>query len=81
MSEKTIRILLVEDNAGDTRLLREMLNEPGSLKIELTHLGCMSEAAHSLLARWSRLFRGVAVEFPKWLFTPGNVMPYGVAQR
>ena len=48
MSEKTIRILLVEDNAGDARLLREMLNEPGSLKIELTHLGCMSEAVHHL---------------------------------
>src|SRR5207245_1436167 len=50
MSEKTIRILLVEDNAGDARLLREMLNEPGSLKIELTHLGCMSEAVHHLAA-------------------------------
>lgn len=38
------RLLLVEDNPGDARLLREMLNEPGSHNIELTHMASMGEA-------------------------------------
>ena len=33
------RILLVEDNAGDARLLREMLNDQQSVEIELKHVG------------------------------------------
>ena len=37
-------VLLVEDNAGDARLLREMLNEPESLNTQLTHLECMRDA-------------------------------------
>jgi hypothetical protein len=36
-------ILLVEDNLGDARLLREMLKEQSSLDTQLTHLQCMSE--------------------------------------
>ena len=31
-------LLLVEDNAGDARLLREMLNEQGAHNITLTHV-------------------------------------------
>jgi len=50
MSEKTIRILLVEDNAGDARLLREMLNEPASCKYALTHHKSMEEAVTHLVA-------------------------------
>lgn len=50
MSEKTIRILLVEDNAGDARLLREMLNEPASCKYDLTHLESMKKAVTHLVA-------------------------------
>jgi signal transduction histidine kinase len=44
MKEKALRVLLVEDNAGDARLLREMFSteRPGSF--ELTHLLRMSEA-------------------------------------
>jgi phosphoserine phosphatase RsbU/P len=44
MKEKTLQVLLVEDNAGDARLLREMFKgeKPGSF--ELTHLLRMSEA-------------------------------------
>jgi signal transduction histidine kinase len=44
MKEKALHVLLVEDNAGDARLLREMFNteKPGSF--ELTHLSRMSEA-------------------------------------
>ena len=45
------RVLLVEDNAGDARLLREMFNEAGSRDIEVTHVGCISEAETHLLAR------------------------------
>jgi diguanylate cyclase (GGDEF)-like protein/PAS domain S-box-containing protein len=41
-SAKTL--LLVEDNAGDARLLREMVNEEGSHNITLTRVESMSEA-------------------------------------
>jgi len=44
MKEKALQVLVVEDNAGDVRLLREMFSteKPGSF--ELTHLSRMSEA-------------------------------------
>jgi len=52
MSRKSIkrfkRLLLVEDNPGDARLIREMLNEQGSHNTELTHVQCMSEAEQHL---------------------------------
>jgi diguanylate cyclase (GGDEF)-like protein/PAS domain S-box-containing protein len=51
MSPSTTKaVLLVEDNPGDARLLREMLNEPGTLKTELTHVTCISEAKAHLAA-------------------------------
>jgi signal transduction histidine kinase len=37
-------ILLIEDNPGDARLVRETLNEQGPHYTELTHVGCMREA-------------------------------------
>src|SRR5665213_535443 len=37
-------VLLVEDNPGDARLLREMLNEGNSLNIDVTHLQSMTQA-------------------------------------
>ena len=37
-------VLLVEDNPGDARLLREMFNEPGSHSIEFIHVDRMGEA-------------------------------------
>jgi diguanylate cyclase (GGDEF)-like protein/PAS domain S-box-containing protein len=40
----TIQLLLIEDNLGDARLLREMLNEPQSRHIKLTHAECMRDA-------------------------------------
>ena len=50
MSKKSVKILLlIEDNAGDARLLREMLNEQGSHDIELTHVECMSDAEGHLV--------------------------------
>ena len=45
MSPKLIKtLLLVEDNPGDARLLREMLNEEGSFNTQMTHVECMSDA-------------------------------------
>jgi signal transduction histidine kinase len=44
----TERILLVEDNAGDARLLREMLNGEGSCRTELMHVDCMVAAERYL---------------------------------
>ena len=50
MSKKSIKILLlVEDNHGDARLLREMFDEQGSHeKTELTHVACMGDAEQHL---------------------------------
>jgi signal transduction histidine kinase len=44
------KVLLVEDNCGDARLLREMLNEGGSLDVELTCVSFMAEAERHLTA-------------------------------
>ena len=44
MKEKALQVLLVEDNAGDARLLREMFSKERRDAFELTHLLRMSEA-------------------------------------
>jgi signal transduction histidine kinase len=44
MKEKALRVLLVEDNAGDARLLREMFSKERPDSFALTHLLRMSEA-------------------------------------
>ena len=44
MKSKGLRILLVEDNAGDARLLREMFSKETPDSFTLTHLMRMSEA-------------------------------------
>jgi diguanylate cyclase (GGDEF)-like protein/PAS domain S-box-containing protein len=49
MTEKSInKVLLVEDNPGDARLLREMFNEQGSHGTELTIVQSMSQAEKHL---------------------------------
>jgi diguanylate cyclase (GGDEF)-like protein/PAS domain S-box-containing protein len=49
MSNKpTTRLLLVEDNPGDARLIREMLNEQNSHSTDLTHVQDMRAAEQSL---------------------------------
>jgi len=48
MREKALQILLVEDNAGDVRLLREMFSKEKPGSFELTHLLRMSEAVAHL---------------------------------
>ena len=44
----TIKILLAEDNSGDARLLREMLNEPGRQRTDVTHVECMRDVEKHL---------------------------------
>ena len=52
MSKKSIDVLLiVEDNPGDARLLREMFNEEGSRGIELMQAATMGEAEQILALR------------------------------
>jgi signal transduction histidine kinase len=46
--KKTLQVLLVEDNAGDARLLREMFSKETAGKFTLTHLTRMSEAEKHL---------------------------------
>src|SRR5450755_2245547 len=48
MKEKAIQILLVEDNAGDARLLLEMFSKERPDSFELTHMLCMSDATAHL---------------------------------
>jgi CheY-like chemotaxis protein len=47
-SNKSIKILLVEDNAGDAPLLREKFKKQTSHSIELTHVPCMKDAEKHL---------------------------------
>jgi diguanylate cyclase (GGDEF)-like protein/PAS domain S-box-containing protein len=52
MSKKSIKVLLlVEDNPGDARLLREMFSEQGTRHIELTEVASMAEAENYLAIR------------------------------
>jgi signal transduction histidine kinase len=44
MTEKPLKVLLVEDSAGDARLLREMFRVEGPGRFVLTHVECMSDA-------------------------------------
>ena len=49
MTEKSIKtILLIEDNPGDARLIREMFKEQGSQSIDLTVVECMKDAEKHL---------------------------------
>jgi diguanylate cyclase (GGDEF)-like protein/PAS domain S-box-containing protein len=49
MSRKLLKtVLLIEDNSGDARLLREILSEEDLHSPELKHVACMSEAEKHL---------------------------------
>lgn len=48
--EDDIRILLVEDNPGDVRLIREALSEVPHFRIQMDHVDCL-KAAQETLAR------------------------------
>lgn len=45
------RLLLIEDNPGDARLLREMLDEEGLRDAEVAHVECMRDAEIYLAER------------------------------
>jgi diguanylate cyclase (GGDEF)-like protein len=44
MTEKVLRVLLVEDNAGDARLLREMFRKENPNSFEMMHVSNMRDA-------------------------------------
>ena len=48
MSDKPIKILLVEDNPGDTQLVKEMLAEATTVQFELLHAERLAEALEIL---------------------------------
>ena len=48
MGHRPVHILLVEDNRGDARLIREMLAEAGAARFELTQAGRLDEALKCL---------------------------------
>ena len=48
MKERPIRVLLVEDNPGDARLVRETLAEVDTPEFELTHVERLSQARQRL---------------------------------
>lgn len=51
MSSEPLQILLVEDNPGDARLVRERLREAGAFTFELAHVSRLSEAKAWLASR------------------------------
>ena len=48
MGGDSIKVLLIEDNAGDACLLREFLKEPQGTSFEMVHVDRLSEALSSL---------------------------------
>jgi PAS domain S-box-containing protein len=48
MSDKPISVLLIEDNPGDARLIREMLKEVGAARFELAHAERLDEGLKRL---------------------------------
>ena len=48
IAERSIRILLVEDNLGDVRLLEQMLRQVPDLRFAISHVERLEEAPHLL---------------------------------
>lgn len=48
MKDKSIKVLLVEDNPGDARLVRESLSESASPEFHLTHAEALGDALRYL---------------------------------
>ena len=51
MDAKPIQLLLLEDNPGDARLIRELLKEVGGAAFEVTPAGRLEEARQAVAAR------------------------------
>ncbi len=50
MSEVPIRVLLIEDNPGDARLVHEMLRDVKGRGYEVTHVSCLADALELIAA-------------------------------
>ena len=48
MSQETIKILLIEDNPGDARLLQELLKDVISLQFQMEQIDCLSRGIQRL---------------------------------
>ncbi|MDO8141390.1 MAG: response regulator [Candidatus Brocadiales bacterium] len=48
MQDNQIKILLIEDDPGDVRLIQEMLKESGAVRYELSHADCLSSGMEFL---------------------------------
>src|SRR3990170_3969307 len=48
MSEKSVKILLIEDNIGDARLIQELLKETRNFQYELVHVSHLSKGLEHL---------------------------------
>ena len=71
---KPLEVLLVEDNPGDARLLREMFKEQGSHDTQLTQVGSMREAeGHLATQAFDNPSSWLTWMLP-WVTT--NVMPH-----
>jgi two-component system, cell cycle sensor histidine kinase and response regulator CckA len=44
MDPEPIKVLLIEDNYGDAKLLQEYLSESADVNFELTHIDCLDPA-------------------------------------
>ena len=51
MDKKQIKVLLIEDNPGDVRLIREMLRDAGATQFELEHADQLSSGLERLAER------------------------------
>jgi diguanylate cyclase (GGDEF)-like protein/PAS domain S-box-containing protein len=49
LQPEIIKVLLIEDNPGDTRLVKEMLIDAGTNRFSLTHVGLIREGLSALL--------------------------------
>lgn len=73
MSTMPLRLLLVEDNPGDARLLQEMLIETG-VRHELTHVGSLGAAVDALAgASFDAVLLDLSLPDGKGLTTLGRV--------
>jgi len=51
MTEATVKVLLVEDNPGDARLVSEALSEVSKPKFEITHVETLNEGLRRIDGR------------------------------
>ena len=76
----TIKVLLlVEDNRGDARLLREMLNDQVEHSIRMVHVECMAEAEGHLASNEVDVMLLDRPQYPATGSGEGACCPIGAA--